>query len=155
MLRAARGLSLIFLAATTQEAQSQTATFDFQAGVEASTSRSADSGPGQPVTVSQNVSLRSFSFYTNMPLGGTAKFMIFDGSNSNLLTSTTVALAASSTRSWVNSGSISYTLVSGSTYNFGIIADNNICRSLYKWTSWLCIRCIYYFWKQYKLYFIR
>jgi hypothetical protein len=61
MLTAAPRLSLIMLLATTLEAQSQTAAFDFQSGVQSFTNRPADYGPGQPVTVSQNVSLSSFS----------------------------------------------------------------------------------------------
>jgi hypothetical protein len=85
-----------------------------------------DFGPGQGVSVSQTVTIDGFQFFANLPNGGDAKFMIWNGNNSALLLSQTVAFAASPTQTWIDSGLINFTLSAGSTYFFGIIADNNL-----------------------------
>ena len=90
------------------------------------TFRMANSGLGQGVSVSQSVTIDGFQFFANLPNGGDAKFMIWNSTNSALLFSDVVSFAASSTLSWITSGPISFNLVAGNTYNFAILADNNL-----------------------------
>jgi hypothetical protein len=88
----------------------------------------ASTGLGQGVSVSQTVTIGGFQFFANLAFGGDAKFMIWNGNNSSLLFSQTVPFAASPTptQAWIDSGLINFTLSAGSTYFFGIIADNDI-----------------------------
>ena len=91
------------------------------------TYRSSDFGPGQGVAVSQNTTVTDFAFYANMPSGGDARFMIWNGDNSSLLFSQTVnSIAASGSQSWIDSGPMSFSLAAGNTYYFGLIADSSI-----------------------------
>jgi hypothetical protein len=90
------------------------------------TFRGSGSGPGQGVSVTQSVTITGFQFFANLPSGGNAKFMIWNGTNSTLLFSQTETFAASGTEAWIDSGSISFNLVAGDTYWFGIIANNAI-----------------------------
>lgn len=91
------------------------------------TYRDADFGPGQGIAVSNNITVTDFAFYANMPNGGDAKFMIWDGTNSSLLFSQTVSsIAASNTQSWIDSGPMSFSLTGGNRYYFGLIADSAI-----------------------------
>jgi len=91
----------------------------------ATTFRGADFGLGQGVSVSQTVTIDGFQFFANLPNGGDANFMIWNGNNSSLLFSQTVTFTASSTKTWIDSGLINFTLSAGSSYFVGIIADNN------------------------------
>jgi len=106
-------------------AKADTAIFTLGPG-ESTTFRGANDGPGQGVSVSTTTTIDAFSFYMNAPAGATLKYMIWDGSNSNLLFSETQTVAASGTQTWVKSDPFSFTLDAGSTYYFGIIADSNI-----------------------------
>jgi hypothetical protein len=91
------------------------------------TSRGSDSGPGQGVSVSTTTTITGFSFYANLPGGGDAQFMIWDGTNSTLLFDQADPFAASGTPNWIGtSGNINFTLDAGNTYWFGIIADSPI-----------------------------
>jgi hypothetical protein len=90
------------------------------------TFRSPDDGPGQGVSVSQNTTITSFSFFADMPNGGDLKFMIWDSTNSNMLLSQVVSVGASNSLGWISSGALSFNLLAGDTYYFGIIGDNNL-----------------------------
>lgn len=91
------------------------------------TYRGSDYGPGQGVIVGTTTTITDMAFYLNMPSGGDLKFMIWDGSNSNLLFSSVLnGVAASGTQTWVASDPFSFTLQGGDEYWFGIIADNDV-----------------------------
>jgi hypothetical protein len=99
--------------------------FDAGAGNN-TTSRSADNGPGTGVSVSTTTTLTQMAMSLKMPNGGDIKYMIWDGTDANLLFSETQAVAASGTTSYVLSTLFSFTLDAGSTYYFGVIGDNNL-----------------------------
>jgi hypothetical protein len=66
-------------------------------------------------------------FYLAMPNGGDLKFMIWDGTNSNLPFSTVLTgVQASNTKTWVSSPDFDFTLNAGNTYFFGVVADNPV-----------------------------
>jgi hypothetical protein len=90
------------------------------------TFRSADSGPGQGVIVSSDITITQMAMYLYMPNGGDLKYMIWDGTNQNLLYSQILSVTASQTPDWVLSNPFSFDLVAGHEYFFGVIADNNI-----------------------------
>jgi len=86
--------------------------------------RSEDSGPGQGVIVSVTTQIAGMAMYLAMPEGGQLRYFIFDGgNNSPLLLGNTFTVSAGSTPSWVQSAPFSFTLMAGSTYYFGAIAD--------------------------------
>jgi hypothetical protein len=62
----------------------------------------------------------------NMPSGGDIKYMIWDGTNSTLLFSQTLAVSASGAPAFFLSNPFSFTLNAGSTYYFGVIGDNEL-----------------------------
>lgn len=82
---------------------------------------SDDRGIGQGVSVSQDTTIAGFSFFGNMPTGGDAKFMIWNGTNTSLLFSQTVSFGASGSASWISSGPLSFELDAGNTYYFAIL----------------------------------
>ena len=88
------------------------------------TERGANSGVGQGVVVSTTTTITQMAMDLNMPNGGDIKYMIWDGTNSTLLFSQTLAVSASNTQSFVLSDPFSFTLNSGSTYYFGVIGDD-------------------------------
>ena len=57
-----------------------------------------DNGFGQGVIVSSTQTISDMEFYFNMPSGGDAQFMIWDGTNSNLLLTNFLTLPASNKR---------------------------------------------------------
>jgi hypothetical protein len=117
-------LPLVVTISVPQQVQADTI-FDLSP-TDFTTVRGPNFGPGQGVSVSQTVTIDGFQFFANLPNGGDAKFMVWNGNNSSLLLSQTLAFAASSTQTWIDSGLINFTLSAGSTYFFGIIADNNL-----------------------------
>jgi PEP-CTERM motif len=86
--------------------------------------RTPDSGPGQGVSVTTSTIINGFSFFAALPNGGDVKFMIWDSTNNTLLFSETDSFAPSNTESWISTTPISFDLVAGDTYWFGVIADN-------------------------------
>jgi hypothetical protein len=90
------------------------------------TFRGSDFGPGQGVQVSTTTTINQMAMYLNMPGGGDIKYMIWDGSNSTLLFSQTVAEGASGSEDWALSDPFSFTLNAGQTYYFGVISDNSV-----------------------------
>jgi hypothetical protein len=88
------------------------------------TFRSADSGPGQGVTVGTTQTISGFGFFLDMPFGGDLKFMIWDDNNTNLLLTDVRTFSPFGTQQWVYTDPINFTLNSGHTYWFGVIADN-------------------------------
>jgi hypothetical protein len=91
------------------------------------TFRGSDFGPGQGVIVGTTTTITDMAFFLNMPNGGDLKFMIWDGTNANLLFSSVLSgVAASNTQTWVSANPFSFTLTAGNEYWFGIIADNNV-----------------------------
>jgi PEP-CTERM motif len=91
------------------------------------TGRAAGSGPGQGIAVSVDTQLTDIGFYLDMPNGGTARFMIWDDTNTNLLSQTDVAVGAggSPVLTLAHLGS-PFALNAGSTYFFGVIGDNSL-----------------------------
>ena len=104
-------------------AQAHAASVLLDTGSGASFTNRSGSGIGQGVTVSTATELGSFSFYGYSSAGANVKFLIFDGSNTNLLYSQTAVLAASDTAAWISSSPFSFLLNAGSTYYFGVISD--------------------------------
>jgi hypothetical protein len=90
------------------------------------TSRSADSGPGQGVIVDTTTTINNMAFFMNAPNGADVKFMIWGNNDTNLLFSQTDTLSASGTQAWVSASPFSFTLQAGQEYWFGVIADNSI-----------------------------
>jgi PEP-CTERM motif len=120
-----RKLSLLALLAVVCLATSAFATtvFDLEANNYES-EFNHDFGPGQGVAVSTTQSISNMEFYLAMPNGGDLKFMIWDGTNSNLLFSNVLTgVQASNTKTWVSSPDFNFTLNAGDTYFFGVIAD--------------------------------
>jgi hypothetical protein len=90
------------------------------------TPRNANSGAGEGVSVSTLTTLNQMAMDISMPSGGDIKYMIWDGSNANLLFSEEQAVAANSTLSYVLSTPFSFTLAPGNTYYFGVIGDGSL-----------------------------
>ena len=89
-------------------------------------------GAGQGIAVSTNTNLTNIGVDIAMPTGGNVKFLIFNAANSALLLATSPeTLPASTTPAYVESPSFSFTLNAGTTYFFGVIADNNIDINFY------------------------
>jgi opacity protein-like surface antigen len=88
------------------------------------TFRSADSGPGQGVSVSTTQTISGFGFFLDMPFGGDLKFMIWNDNNTSLLLTDVRSFSAFGTQQWVYTDPINFTLNAGHTYWFGVIADN-------------------------------
>ena len=88
--------------------------------------RPSDSGPGQGVAAGANITITQMAMDLNMPNGGDIKYMIWDSTNTTLLYSQVLTLAASSTQTFVLSNPFSFNLAAGQTYYFGVIADNNL-----------------------------
>jgi len=82
-------------------------------------------GFGQGVSVAATTDLSQFAMFLASPSGGNIKYMIWDGTNSTLLLSDIVPVAASATPSWILSDPLSFTLNSAATYYFGVIQDSN------------------------------
>jgi len=110
----------VLLGATVAQAG---AIFDTGIG-DSTTFRDANFGPGQGIVVGTDTTITQFGFYGNAPSGANVKFMIWDGTNSNLLFSQTDAIGASASTSLILSDPLSFDLAAGSTYYFGFIADN-------------------------------
>lgn len=89
------------------------------------TVRSADNGPGQLVNVATDTVLSNIGFYSAAPNGGDLRYMIWDGTNSNLLFSIVGAAPVGSTPVLTYSPNFSFNLTAGSSYYFGIISDAN------------------------------
>jgi hypothetical protein len=87
------------------------------------TSRSAGSGPGQLVNVSTDTLLTNVGFYSAAPNGGNLEYMIWDGTNSNLLFSIVGTGPVGSSPTLTYSPNFSFNLLAGSSYYFGIMAD--------------------------------
>ncbi len=87
------------------------------------TSRGSSNGPGQGVAVGADTTLTQFGFYMDTPGGGNLNFMIWDGTNSNLLFSQTVAASTTNTIGLVLSDPFSFNLTAGNTYYFGVVSD--------------------------------
>jgi hypothetical protein len=84
----------------------------------------ADIGIAQRIDVATATQLTAFGFYFNMPLGGDAKFMIWDGTNTALLYSDVVTVSPSGTLSlMVHTLAAPFALNAGSSYYFGVIGD--------------------------------
>jgi hypothetical protein len=118
------GIAVAFVAVGTFVPQQSQADIIFDLSPNTATVTSGSTGFGEGVVVTQTVTISGFEFFANLPSGGNAKFMIWDGTNTNLLLANTVAFAASSTTTWIDSGAINFTLVTGHTYFFGLISDN-------------------------------
>jgi hypothetical protein len=89
-------------------------------------------GAGQGIAVSTTTDLTNIAVDIAMPSGGDVKFLIFDSTNSSLLLTTTAeTLPASTTPAYVQSPPFSFTLDAGTTYFFGVIADNDININFY------------------------
>ena len=121
-----RALSLSVLIASTASAQ----LFDNSLG-ETLIRRSGGFTIGQAVTTTQNHTLGRFGFYGNSLTGGSFKFFIFDGSNTNLLYSGIRTIAASTTQGLEMSDPFSLSLAAGTTYNLGILGDVNTTFDFY------------------------
>jgi hypothetical protein len=89
-------------------------------------SRSAGSGFATGISVTTTTNLTQIALNLGMPGGGNIKYMIWDGTNTNLLFSQTVAVGASATTSYVLSNPFSFSLTAGSTYYIGAIADGSL-----------------------------
>ena len=100
--------------------------FDLSPTNGTTTSLAMGEGPGQGVSVTTGVTISDFQFFANLPTGGDVKFMIWmqTSTTQSLVHNNTVTFAASSTQSWISSGPISFNLVAGDTYYFGLIANN-------------------------------
>ena len=83
-----------------------------------------DIGFGQGVFVTTTTELTQMAMFLEAPNGGTLKYMIWDGSNTNLLLSDIVSVSASIAPEWILSDPLSLTLNSDSTYYFGAIQDD-------------------------------
>jgi len=83
-----------------------------------------DIGFGQGVFVDITSQLTQMAMFLGVPNGGTLKYLIWDGSNTNLLLSDIVSVSPSNAPEWILSDPLSLTLDSGSTYYFGVIQDD-------------------------------
>ncbi len=83
-----------------------------------------DIGFGQGVFVTTTTELTQMAMFLSVPNGGTLKYLIWDGSNTNLLASDIVSVSESTAPEWILSDPLSLTLDSGSTYYFGAIQDD-------------------------------
>jgi hypothetical protein len=83
-----------------------------------------DIGFGQGVFVTTTTELTQMAMFLEVPNGGTLKYLIWDGSNTNLLASDIVSVSPSTAPEWILSDPLSLTLNSGSTYYFGAIQDD-------------------------------
>jgi hypothetical protein len=88
------------------------------------TMRGAGSGIGQGVTVSTPTTISQIGFWLGSPGGGNVKFMIFDGTDSNLLFSTTTTVGTTADHTLTLSNPFTFDLAAGQTYYFGVISDN-------------------------------
>jgi hypothetical protein len=86
--------------------------------------RTADSGPGQLINVATNTTLTSIGFYSATPNGGNVKYMIWDGTNSTLLFSIVGTTVTGSTPTLTFSQDFTFNLLAGSSYYVGIISDS-------------------------------
>jgi hypothetical protein len=82
-------------------------------------------GFGQGVSVTATTDLTQFAMFLESPTGGNVKYMIWDGSNTNLLLSDIAPLTASTSPEWILSDPLSLTLLGGNSYYFGVIQDSN------------------------------
>jgi hypothetical protein len=82
-------------------------------------------GFGQGVSVRTTTDLTQFAMFLESPTSGSAKYMIWDASNTSLLLSDIVPLTSSTSPGWILSDPLSFTLLSGNTYYFGAIQDSN------------------------------
>ena len=120
-------MALLAATAMTFAAPATAATL-FDGGAPNSTTfRSADSGPGQSIAVTNATTLTNIGVYAASPLGGNIKYLIFDAAGTNLLFSiTSAAVNLSATPSLIESPTFSFGLAAGSSYQFGIISDSNL-----------------------------
>ena len=120
-----RKLSLLALLAVVCLATSAFATTVFDLSpANAESQFNHDFGPGEGVAVSTTQSISNMEFFLSMPNGGDLKFMIWDGTNSNLLFSNVLTgVQASDTKTWVSSPDFNFTLTAGNSYFFGVVAD--------------------------------
>jgi hypothetical protein len=104
--------------------------FDTGVGNNSQSGIAADSGLGQAVSVSQNVTLTQFGFYVSATsTAGDIRFLIFDSTNTNLLFSITEALPTGGP-ALLLSPSFTYNLTGGETYNFGFVSDTSFTQDL-------------------------
>jgi hypothetical protein len=81
-------------------------------------------GVGTPVSVSTATTLTNIAMDLSMPNGGNIEYMIWDGTDVNLLFTTAAeAVTPGSTLTFVQSPNFSFSLVAGDTYYFGVISD--------------------------------
>jgi hypothetical protein len=82
-------------------------------------------GFGQELIVSTTTNLTGIAFNLSATTATTAEYMIWNGDNSQLLyTSQAVAIAASTTKSWIEAP-VSFTLNAGSTYFIAVLTSGN------------------------------
>ena len=70
--------------------------------------------------------LTNIGFYSDSPIGGNVKYLIFDADGANLLFSITAAANASNTLSLIESPTFNFTLAAGTAYQLGIISDSRL-----------------------------
>ena len=87
------------------------------------TTRSQFSSPAQGVTVGTTTTISGFSYYLDAPTAQDLKFFIDSANGSTVLYSGVEAVGASTSPTWVESNPLSFTLLAGSEYYFGVIGD--------------------------------
>ncbi len=92
----------------------------------ATTVRVSDSGVGQGVAASTNITITQMAMDLNMPNGGDIKYMIWNAANTTLLYSQVLAVGQPARQSFVLSNPFSFNLSAAQTYYFGVIGDNNL-----------------------------
>lgn len=124
-----RGVAKLFIGATAMlmplvcSAPATAATLLDMGPPNSTTSRAADSGPGQLVNVSTNTTLTNIGFYSASTNGGDLKYMIWDGTDSTLLFSIVGGLPVAGSPTLTFSPDFVFNLVAGSSYYFGVISD--------------------------------
>ncbi len=89
----------------------------------------ASLGEGSAISVSTTTTIGQVAVPLYMPGGGSVTFMIWNSTNSALLFSQTVPVAAGGSglaTNYVLSDPFSFTLDAGSTYFFGVLGNTNI-----------------------------
>jgi hypothetical protein len=82
-------------------------------------------GFGQELIVTTTTDLTGIAFDLSATTATTGKYMIWNSDNSQLLyTSSTVSIAASTTKSWIEAP-VTYTLDAGSTYFIAVLTSGN------------------------------
>jgi hypothetical protein len=124
--------ALAVLAAPAASAQQL---WDYQLNNSGDYNRNGDFTIGQQFDVDHTVTVTSFSFYGFTPVADNWKFFVADAGD-NIIFSDVKALGATFSYGLLTSDPMSLVLNGGTSYKFGILAENGGASSIY--THWEC-----------------